>query len=90
MFLSAVSTAIIVVLKELENACEPAFAAMSRLAWGTVTHVSGNSSYVDDLVKAIEQVVDTVKPLIEQKKYLRNFLDKAATYVNSPRVMNTH
>lgn len=65
-------------MKELENGCEPAFTVMSRTAWGTVSLVSGQSSYVDDLVKAIEQVANNVKPLIEQKKYLRNVFDKAA------------
>ena len=78
---SAVSAAIIVIVKELENACEPSFTAMSRIAWTTVNLVSGQSPYVDDLALAIEQVVDTVKPLVEQKKYVRNFFDKAARCV---------
>ena len=79
---SVVSAAILVLLKELENACDPALNAMSRLSWSTMNLVSGQSSYVDDLVKAIEQVADTVKPLVDQKKYLRNFFDKAATCVH--------
>lgn len=56
---------------------------MSRIAWTTVNLVSGQSSYVDDLVQAIDQVVETVKPVIEQKKYVRNFFDKAARYARS-------
>lgn len=78
---SAVSAAILVILKELENACESAFTAMSRLAWANLNLVSGNSPYVDDLMQAIEHVVDIVKPLIDQKKYLRNLFDKAAGLV---------
>lgn len=58
-------------------ACEPAFAAMSRSSWATLKQVSGPSPYTADLVSAVDQVVESVKPLIEQKKYLRNFLDKA-------------
>lgn len=54
---------------------------MSRIAWANLSLVSGNSPYVDDLVQAIEHVVDTVKPLIDQKKYLRNLFDKAAGLV---------
>lgn len=65
-------------LKELESACEPAFSAMARSPWSTQKLVSGQSAYVADLLSAIEQVMDTAKPLIEQKKYLRNFFDKAA------------
>ena len=51
---------------------------MSRTAWATQKSVSGKSPYVDDLVRAVEQLVDAVKPLVEQKKYLRNLMDKAA------------
>ena len=30
-----------------------------------------------DLIKSADQVIDTIKPLVDQKKYLRNLLDKA-------------
>ena len=50
---------------------------MSRSIWSSVNQVSGQSPYSDDLVKAAEQVVELIKPLVEQKKYLRNFFDKA-------------
>lgn len=51
---------------------------MSRTSWGTLNLVSGQSGYIDDLVHAIEHVFETATPLIEQKRYLRNFFDKAA------------
>ncbi|KZT10830.1 uncharacterized protein LAESUDRAFT_755492 [Laetiporus sulphureus 93-53] len=79
LFVGAISAAIQVMLRELDAACDPAFATMSRTAWTTVKSVSGQSAYVDDLVKAIDQVISSVKPLVEQKKYLRNFLDKASS-----------
>lgn len=79
--LSAISTAILVLLRELENACEPAFNDLSRATWGALSFVSGHSAYVDELVKALEQVADVTRPLIEQKKYIRNFFDKAARCV---------
>ncbi|KAJ7899048.1 Vps53-like protein [Mycena leptocephala] len=80
-FVSVISAGIVVQLRELENACEPAFAAMSRSPWLTLKQVSGQSAYTVDLVNAIEQVVESVKPLVEQKKYLRNFLDKACSLI---------
>ncbi|KAF8210667.1 Vps53-like protein [Mycena galopus ATCC 62051] len=80
-FLSVISAAIVVQLRELEAACEPAFTAMSRSSWATLKQVSGQSAYTVDLVNAIEQVVESVKPLVEQKKYLRNFLDKACSLI---------
>jgi hypothetical protein len=42
-----------------------------------VNQVSGQSPYTDELIKAAEQVVVVIKPLVEQKKYLKNFFDKA-------------
>lgn len=58
--------------------------SISRTSWAQQSIVSGPSTHVEDLVKAVEMVVDVVKDRIEQKKYLRNFLDKGAKYVRSP------
>ncbi|KAI0929946.1 hypothetical protein AcV5_006778 [Taiwanofungus camphoratus] len=79
LFVSAVSSAIQVMLRELDSACESAFSNMTRSSWASLKSVSGQSAYVEELIKSIEQVVETVKPLVEQKKYLRNFLDKASS-----------
>ncbi|KXN90783.1 hypothetical protein AN958_03437 [Leucoagaricus sp. SymC.cos] len=81
LFVSAISSAITVLLREVENATDLYFTTMSRSSWSSLNQVSGQSSYVGDLVKAAEQVVEVVKPLIEQKKYLRNFLDKVCSLV---------
>ncbi|EIW62635.1 uncharacterized protein TRAVEDRAFT_160554 [Trametes versicolor FP-101664 SS1] len=81
LFVSAISAAIMIMLRELDSACDSALTTLSRTPWATVKHVSGQSAYVEPLVKAIEEVAETVKPLVEQKKYLRNFFDKAANAV---------
>jgi len=78
---SAVSGAITVLLREVENAIDAYFVTMSRANWSSLNQVSGQSPYVGDLVKTTEQVVEVIKPLMEQKKYLRNFLDKTCRYV---------
>ena len=80
---SAVSSAIAVLLRELDNATEGALATMSRTNWGNLSLVSGQSAFADDLMRNIENVIETVKPLVEQRKYLRNFFDKAARYAVS-------
>jgi len=51
---------------------------MQRTSWTTLEHVSGESAYIGELVQATESVVAIVRDHIEQKKYLRNFYDKAA------------
>ncbi|KAG7098487.1 hypothetical protein E1B28_000431 [Marasmius oreades] len=79
LFLSVISSAIVIQLRELEAACDPAFSAMLRSPWSTLSQVSGPSAYTADLIRSIEQVVEVVRPTIEQKKYLRNFFDKACS-----------
>ncbi|KAG1752867.1 Vps53-like protein [Suillus lakei] len=61
--------------------CDGAFTTMSRMSWEKLNQVTGQSSYVDDLARAVESFCDIIKPLIEQKKYLRNFFDKACSLV---------
>lgn len=54
---------------------------MSRISWGAMNHVTGHSLFIDDITQATEQVAAFIKPLVEQKKYLRNYLDKASRLV---------
>ena len=75
---SVASSAIIAQLRELEAACDASFDMLVKTAWSSSTTVSGPSAFVKELTKGIESVASAVQPLIEQKKYLRNFLDKAA------------
>lgn len=75
---SVVSSAILIQLRELEAAVEPSFDIMTKSSWASKENVSGPSPYVGELVKSIEHVVSIINPLVEQKKYLRNFYDKAA------------
>jgi hypothetical protein len=75
---SVISMAINAQLREIDSACDPAFGTMSRTLWTNLNQVSGQSAYTDELVKAVEQVVELVKPLVEQKKYLRNLFDKTS------------
>jgi hypothetical protein len=56
------------------------------MSWEKLDQVSGQSPYVDDLVQTVESFCETLKPLIEQKKYLRNFFDKACRLVLPFRV----
>jgi hypothetical protein len=69
-------------LREVENSIDGAMSALGRTSWSGLKLVSGPSAYVADLEYALESLVDIVKPLIEQKKYLRNFFDKASGCVH--------
>lgn len=73
-----ISSAILVLLKSLESAVDMHFDVMVKTQWSSIVNVSGPSPYVAKLSSSIGQISDAVTPLIEQKKYLRNFHDKAA------------
>ncbi|KAF8313077.1 hypothetical protein DL93DRAFT_2137978 [Clavulina sp. PMI_390] len=79
LFLSVISSAIVTLLRELENSCDPHFTTLTRTLWAAVKNVSAQSAYMNDLLPAIGQVVDPARDLVEKKKYLRNFYDKASS-----------
>lgn len=70
--------AIVALLRELEAVCEPALMAMTRTIWINYELVTGQSPYIGDLVRALESVTEAIVPLVESKRYLRNFFDKAS------------
>ncbi|KZT42510.1 hypothetical protein SISSUDRAFT_1041476 [Sistotremastrum suecicum HHB10207 ss-3] len=81
MFVSVISSAILLLLRELESACEASFTTMIRTQWSNIQDVTGPSAYVDTLVAAIEKVATVVSENLQQKKYLRNFHDKVVSLV---------
>lgn len=52
---------------------------MSRTTWSSTKFVSGQSPYVGEVIKTVENVIETIKPLVEQKKYMRNLFDKVCS-----------
>ncbi|KAJ9106321.1 hypothetical protein QFC21_001467 [Naganishia friedmannii] len=82
-FIGVVSACLLVLQKELENACEPAFAAILKTPWMNLENVSGRSAYVVDLVGSIRQVADLVRERIEQKRHMRSFADRAVGVISN-------
>ncbi|WOO80628.1 Vacuolar protein sorting-associated protein 53 [Vanrija pseudolonga] len=80
-FTGAMSQCVTTILRELEQSCEPAFAAILKTPWRDLENVSGRSAYVVDLVGSIKEVAECVRSRIESKKYIRNFADKAVGLV---------
>ncbi|KAI9507909.1 Vps53-like protein [Russula earlei] len=81
LFISVAVAAIIALLRELEAVCEPALTSLTRMTWTNHELVTGQSPYVGDIVRALESITEAIVPLIESKKYLRNFFDKASSLV---------
>lgn len=75
---SVAITAIVALLREVEAVCEPALATLTRTAWINHELVTGQSPYIDGLIRALESITEAIVPLVESKKFLRNFFDKAS------------
>lgn len=73
-----ISSAIAVLLRELELTCDSHFSTLTRTQWLNAKNVSGQSPYMVELVSGINSVMELVRNGIDKKKYLRNFYDKAA------------
>jgi hypothetical protein len=54
---------------------------MTRTTWTNLESVSGQQAHVIEMVAAVDSFVEVTKSQLEQKKYLRNFYDKAAAFV---------
>jgi hypothetical protein len=80
-FTATKAQCIATMLRELESACDPAFAAILKTPWRDLENVSGRSAYIVDLVGSIKEVAECVRSRIESKKYIRNFADKAVGLV---------
>ncbi|KAH9058879.1 Vps53-like protein [Lactarius vividus] len=81
LFISVASVAIVVLLRELEAVCEPTLSTLTRTTWINHELVTGQSQYIGDLVRAVESIAEAIVPLVESKKYLRNFFDKASSLI---------
>jgi len=80
-FTAVMAQCITNILRELESACDPAFAAILKTPWRDLDNVSGRSAYIVDLVGSIKEVAECVRTRIDSKKYIRNFADKATGLV---------
>jgi len=77
---SVISVAIAQLLRDLEQCTETYFISMTRILWSSIETVSGQMSYVLELARVVDAFIEGIKGSIEQKKYLRNFYDKASKY----------
>ncbi|GJJ08442.1 hypothetical protein Clacol_002658 [Clathrus columnatus] len=83
LFVSVISTAISALLKELEAVIDGPLLSLQRMPWTTLENVSGESIYVANLSQAVQDMVTVVREHVEQKKYLRNFYDKASRFTGA-------
>lgn len=80
-FNGAIAQCLSLIMKELENAVEPSFAAMLRTPWKDLENVSGRSAYIVDLVGSVKEIAAVVGTRTASPKYVRNFSDKCVNLI---------
>lgn len=78
-FSACISNAIQMLVHDLESACDPALAAMSKISWTAVEHVGDQSPYVTAITSHIKHTVPIVRGnLADARKYFTQFCIKFA------------
>eukprot|EP00112_Aurelia_sp_Birch-Aquarium-sp1_P023247 Seg685.3 transcript_id=Seg685.3/GoldUCD/mRNA.D3Y31 product="Vacuolar protein sorting-associated protein 53-like" protein_id=Seg685.3/GoldUCD/D3Y31 len=88
VFHSVISNSIQLLVQDLENACEPALTAMSKVHWQSIETVGDQSGYITAITTHLKQAIPVIRDsLYSSRKYFTQFCIK---FVNSfiPRFIN--
>ncbi|GJQ81321.1 hypothetical protein Trydic_g20533 [Trypoxylus dichotomus] len=78
-FHSVISNCIQLLVQDLENACEPALTAMSKIQWQNIDRVGDQSPYITALTTHFKTTVPVVRDnLTNSRKYFTQFCIKFA------------
>ncbi|XP_075417359.1 vacuolar protein sorting-associated protein 53 homolog [Tenrec ecaudatus] len=78
-FSTVISSSIQLLVQDLDAACDPALAAMSKMQWQNVEHVGDQSPYVTSVILHIKQNVPIIRDnLASTRKYFTQFCIKFA------------
>lgn len=78
-FSRVISNCIQVLVQDLENACEPALTAMSKIQWQNVDTVGDQSPYITAITTHFKTTVPTIRDnLAQSRKYFTQFCIKFA------------
>jgi len=87
-FMSVASAALLAMVHMVEVECEGAWREMKNTNWGRMEAVSDQSSYVGELLKAVNGKAAEILPLVVKPQYARTFCDNlvehmAIAYINN-------
>jgi len=89
MFHNVISNCILLLVQDLEGACEPALTAMSRMSWQSVDAVGDQSNYVSAITQHLKSNLPIIRDnLASTRKYFTQFCIKfASSFI--PKFINT-
>ncbi|XP_038614970.1 vacuolar protein sorting-associated protein 53 homolog [Tachyglossus aculeatus] len=78
-FSTVITSSILLLVQDLDAACDPALTAMSKMPWQNVEHVGDQSPYVTSVILHIKQNVPIIRDnLASTRKYFTQFCIKFA------------
>ncbi|KAJ3618412.1 hypothetical protein MTP99_006410 [Tenebrio molitor] len=78
-FHKVISNCILILVQDLENACEPALTAMSKIQWQNVDTVGDQSSYITAITTHLKTTIPIIRDnLSHSRKYFTQFCIKFA------------
>ncbi|CAF4718427.1 unnamed protein product, partial [Rotaria socialis] len=81
IYKAIIAESIQILIQDLENACEPALTAMTKLSWQTIETVGDQSLYVTSIVNHLKTIVPVIRNhLGSSRKY---FIQFCTTFVDS-------
>lgn len=79
IFSTVISNAIQLLVQDLENSCEPALTAMSKISWQTYSSVGDQSCYISAIIGHLKNFIPLVREnLANSRKYFTQFCSKFA------------
>lgn len=87
-FLGVASAAVIALVRDVGNSCEPVWREMRNTNWSTMDSVGDQSSYVGELLKHINSGAEQTLAIMHKAQYARAFCDNlvenvATAYINN-------
>lgn len=80
IFSNVISNCIQLLVQDLENSCEPALLAMSKISWHNISVVGDQSSYITAILNHIKNFVPLVRDnLANSRKFFTQFCSKFAS-----------
>ncbi|RWS30651.1 vacuolar protein sorting-associated protein 53-like protein, partial [Leptotrombidium deliense] len=88
LFHNIISSAIQMLIQDIEAGCEPAFTVMTKTQWSTVETPIGQSAYVTTITNHLQQIFPFIRDnLQEARKYFTQLCNKFAT-IFIPKFIN--
>lgn len=80
-FLGVASAAVLALVRSVEQACESAWREMRNTNWATMDGVGDQSSYVGEVLKAVNGKAEEILAIVVKQQYARAFCDNLVDHL---------